>query len=432
MKGRRITLWAMGLGLMLFTVARPDQGEAASPIWAPPALGQLIEEGLTNNREIQGLKAKVASLSEEVSFAGSLEDPRLGLAVMNLPTNTFRFDQEDMTQKQVFVSQKIPWFGKLSLRSQRMALMAGRQQALLEAKQLELARQIATAYYELGFIASSLETNDRLSGLVSHLLHVAETRYGAGIGLQQDVLQAQVELSTLMDEKIVLERQRRTLEDRINELLNRESFVSIAPPQGLTPMDLQLDAESLQGLSLKQNPMLAARQADLDQATVEMRLAEKDYWPDMDFRVAYGQREEDLQGRSRPDFFTASVSINLPLWQKTRQDSKLAATLKGHQAATDFHRNLVQSLPHRMNALITEIRNTQENYRLYTDALLLQAEQWARAAHAAYEVGKLEFNTMINAQMRLLRLTLRADRYLLTIYQKRAELEEILGGPIAQ
>ena len=73
---------------------------------------------------------------------------------------------------------------------------------------------------------------------------------------------------------------------------------------------------------------------------------------------------------------------------------------------------------------------SDSNYRLYADALVLQAEQWARSSLAAYEVGKVEFNTMINAHIRLLRFELQSDRYLFTIYEKRAELEEILGGPI--
>ena len=94
------------------------------------------------------------------------------------------------------------------------------------------------------------------------------------------------------------------------------------------------------------------------------------------------------------------------------------------------YRSLVDSLPHRVDALATEIRDTQENYRLYEDALLVQSDQWARSSLAAYEVGKIEFNTMINAQIRFLRVELQAKRYLYSIHQKRAELEEVLGGPI--
>jgi outer membrane protein TolC len=404
--------------------------QAASPIWAPQSLSSLIEEGLADNKEIQSLEAQVESLKAEIPFAGSLEDIRLGLAILNLPADSGRFDREPMTQKQISLAQKIPWFGKLDLRSRRTALKAVRQEAVLEAKRFELAREIAATYYQLGFVAAGLKINARLTDIVSQLLGVAETRYATGRGLQQDVLQAQVELSKLLDEKIILNRKRRTLEDRINGLLNRESFSPVAPPQGLNFPGLQLDVKGLQSKAAQENPMLSVRRADIDIAAVEIELARKDYWPDMDFKVAYGHRDEDRTGRSLPDFWSGSVTINLPVWKKYRQDPKLAATLKSRDAAFKFYRNLLQSLPHRVDALATEIQDFQENYRLFDEALIVQAEQWANSSLAAYEVGSLEFNTMINSQIRLLRFELKAENYLFNIYQKRAELEEVLGGPL--
>ena len=421
-KGTLIALWIL--------IGMPAIGMTDSPIWAPPELARLIEEGLDQNKEIKSLEDRVESLKKEIPFAGSLDDPRLGFAILNLPTDTFDFDQEPMTQKQIFLAQKFPWFGKLDLRTQRAALKAVRQQAILDAKRLELARKIAVAYYELGYVATSLQTNARLTDIVSQLLGVAETRYATGRGLQQDVLQAQVEVSKLLNEKITLEKTSRNLEDRINELLNRESFTPVQPPKGLSFPDLQLEIERLQDKALKENPQLRVRQAQIDIVAKEIELARKDYWPDMDVKIAYGQREEDLTGRDLPDLVTGSVTMNIPLWQKSRQNSKLAAVKMDHQAAVNFYRNLVESLPHRVDALVTEIHDTQKNYRLFNEALLLQADQWASSSLSAYEVGAVEFNTMIGAQTRLLRFELQTANYLFRIYQKRAELEETLGGPL--
>jgi outer membrane protein TolC len=417
-----IALW-ISLGL-------PAIGMSNSTIWAPPELARLIEESLVQNKEIKSLEDKVESLKEEVPFAGSLEDPRLGFAILNLPTDTFDFDQEAMTQKQIFIAQKFPWFGKLDLRTQRAALIAVRQQAILEAKKMELARKIALAYYELGYVAASLEINARLISIVNQLLGVAETRYATGRGLQQDVLQAQVELSKLLDEKITLEKTRRNLENRVNELLNRESFATVYPPKDLSFPDLKLEIEALQKKALEANPELKIRMAQINIAEKEIALARKDYWPDMDFRLAYGQRDQDRTGRDLPNLVSGSVTMNIPLWQKNRQNSKLASTKKAHQAAVNFYQNLVESLPHRVDALVTEIYDTQRNYRLFSDALLLQTEQWASSSLSAYEVGEVEFNTMIGAQIRLLRFELQISNLIFRIYQKRAELEEVIGGPL--
>ena len=418
------------IGAMALAVFSGKPLQAASPIWTPQSLSLLIEEGLANNKELQSLEAKVESLKEEISFAGSLDDPRLGIGVINLPTDTFSFDQEAMTQKKIFIAQKVPWFGKLSLREQGQALMASRQQAILDAKRLELSRKIATTYYEMGFIETSLEINGRLTEMVNGIIKIAETRYATGKGLQQDVLQAQVELSKLLDEKITLKKKRRTLEDRINELLNRESFIQVEPPKDMSEPKLTLDVEALKARSLKKNPWLRVRQFEVDRAAVDINLARKDYWPDMDFIVAYGQRDEDFTGRDLPDLFSASVVVNIPLWQKTRQDKSLGAKRKSYEAATKSYENLAKSLPYRIDALATDIRDTQENYRLFSDALLLQAEQWARSSLSAYVVDKVEFNTMINAHIRLLRFELKAKKYLFNTYQKRAELEELVGGPL--
>lgn len=408
-------------------VMTPEASQGTTGIWAPTPLAELVEEGLKQNKDIQSLEAKVEKLKALVPFAGSLDDPKVGLAVLNLPTDTFRFDQEPMTQKQLFIAQKFPWFGKLSIRSQGQGLMASRQQALLAAKKLELSRKIAHAWYELGLVATGLEFNERLSDMVSQLLRVAETRYASGLGLQQDVLQAQVELSKLIEERITLQRRRRTLEDRINELLNRENFSPVTPPRGPGYPNLMLDLEVLKGQALKSNPWISVRQAEVDHAAVEVELAKKEYWPDVELKLAYGQRDEDRTERDLTDFVSTSVIMNIPLWQRNRQDKKLFASRKDHEAAMKSYRGLVETLPHRIDALATEIRAMQENYLLYANAIVLQAEQWARSSLAAYEVGEVEFNTMMNAKIRLLRLELKAESYLFEIYQKRAELEEVVG-----
>jgi outer membrane protein TolC len=266
--------------------------------------------------------------------------------------------------------------------------------------------------------------------MLTQLVRVSETRYASGQGLQQDVLQGQVELSKLLDEQITLAKKHHILEDQINSLLNRSSFIPVTPPESLPYPDPVPKMEELQTQALKMNPWLKVKQAEIELANVEIELARKDYWPDLDFKVAYGQREEDFNDRDLPDFISTSVVMNIPLWKNTRQDKKLEATKFSHQAALQSYQNLAKGLPHRIDALVTDIRNIRNNYRLITDALIVQAEQWARSSLSAYEVGKVEFNTMINAQIRLLRFELQSDNYLFSLYKKRAELKELLGAPI--
>ena len=237
-------------------------------------------------------------------------------------------------------------------------------------------------------------------------------------------------MSKLLDEQITLDKKRRVQEDQINSLLNRESFIPVTPPESLKYPNTMFEEKKLQTLALKMNPWLKVKLAEIDQAGIEVELARKDYWPDMDFKVAYGQRDENEDGQDRANFLSTSVVMNIPLWQKTRQNKKLGASKLRHKAALQSYQNLVNSLPHKIDALVTNIKNLQKNYKLITEALIVQAEQWARSSLTAYEVGKINFNSTINAQIRLLRFELQSENYLFSLYKKRAELEEFLGAPL--
>ena len=130
------------------------------------------------------------------------------------------------------------------------------------------------------------------------------------------------------------------------------------------------------------------------------------------------------------DLVSASVVVNIPLWHKSRQNKKREATKALHQAALKSYQNLANSLPYRIDALATDIRKIQKNYKLITDALLVQAEQWAQSSLVAYEVGKVNFNTTISAQIILLRFELQSENYLFSLYKKHAELVEVMGAPL--
>jgi outer membrane protein TolC len=393
----------------------------------PPELLVLIEELLQSNEELQSMGEELAALTEEISVAGAFDDPRLGVGVANVPTDGYSFSQEPMTQKQLFIAQKFPWFGKLDLRTQKAAVIVERQKALIEAKRLDLIASLSTTFYDLGFVDESLQVNAELTQMVSRMLQVAEAGYASGRSLQQDVFQAQVELGKLMDERVNLEKRRRTMAARINALLNRPEYEEVEVPPEPGALEIELDPAITRQLALTHNPMLRVRQADIDRAAINIDLAEKDYFPDMDFRVGYGQRDEDRTGRNLPDFMSASVVVTVPLWQKQKQDKKLLAQRNRLKSATKSYNNLQLALPHKVDALLNEISAVQENHRLFRKGLIEQTANWSLSALSAYEVGKVDFDTMINAHLRVLRFELQAERYQFQLNQKLIELETLAG-----
>jgi hypothetical protein len=84
----------------------------------PPDLQALIAESLKANAEIKQKSQLKAAAQETIKPAGALDNPQAGFALLNLPTDTWSFAQEPMTQKAFSLSQKIPFPGKRRLRSE--------------------------------------------------------------------------------------------------------------------------------------------------------------------------------------------------------------------------------------------------------------------------------------------------------------------------
>lgn len=423
---RKKNILTLAIFSWIISVGTLSSPAGAENLFDPPeTLQRLIEMTYADNEGLKQLEQEIEALMEEVPAARALDDPRLTLGINALPTDTYSFSQEPMTQKQIFIAQKFPWFGKLDLQSQKVALTAARKGEMLRARQLELRRSVTETYYELAFMERALQINAELNQMVSQILRVAEVAYASGRGLQQDIFQAQVELGKLIDEKASLNNQKRQLENRLNEIMNQEKFTSIEIQ--VNPGFPQPDLSSIDfiGQTLARNPMLTALQVDIDRTQIDIELARKAYWPDMDVRVGYGQREEDFNGRDLPDFVHGFVTVNIPIWFKNKQDRKLQAAMNRRMAAERAYLELRKRLPHQVDALLSEIHTQQENYRLFKEALLTQTDQWSRASLSAYEVGKLDFDTMINAHVRRIRFELQTDRYRFSMYKSLARLEEL-------
>ncbi|MBS3754511.1 MAG: TolC family protein [Desulfobacterales bacterium] len=427
--GGKKWLLAAALTLLLLT-GHSGAAWPAEMIWAPPVLEQLIDEALENNQSLRSRAAQVKALESRAHAAGTLPDPKLGFAVQSLPTDSFAFDQEPMTQKQIFLEQTVPWLSKLDLRSETAAYNAREEEARLEAARLELARDVADAWYELGYVAESQRINDELVELLERIRRDAESGYAVGEGLQQDIFQAEVEHSRLEDEAVRLESRRSTIEDRLHELANRQDRESIDPPSALPEPDFSFSAVSLAKSALARNPDLKELQAAIEGTAAETRLAEKDYFPDFNIRLTYGQREEDRTGRDLPDFFSAAVAMDIPLWHKSKQSSEVAAAIENERSARNRYHDLKTRLPYRISSLAAEIKDSRRRYALYEKELIPQAGQWARSALEAYEVDRVEFDTMIEARIRVLKYRREASRLFYNIYQKRAELEAWIGGAL--
>jgi len=390
-------------------------------------LDEYVSKAVQDNPRLSAALQKVQMVERTIPQAGALPDPQLSLGLMNLPVNSFAFNQEPMTGKTISVMQMFPFPGKLSLATD----IAELNTAIARWQEQEVRNQIVAlvkrVYFDLYAIDRTIETIESNQLLMEQFVSVAETKYATGSGLQQDVLRAQVELSKLGDDLIMWQQKRRSAVAKLNALLNRSADV----PVPTTQRDLQQElAETTKDseLQIVQNrPLLKAWSEVLEKAEIEIKLAHRDYWPNFSIGVGYSQRDDLKNGAVMHDFFSATVSLNVPLYFKRKQSAKVQQKEISLIVMRSEFQNVRNQVFADIENWLAELERNRKRAQLYEGGILIQAQQSLESALSGYQVGKVDFLTLINNWLMLQNYELQYYRALADYYKALASYEFAVG-----
>lgn len=402
---------------------------AASAQEAVLRLQPLIQEVLAVNPEIKADGKRWDAAKERPPQEGSLDDALLSLEIVNLPTNSFSFSQDDMTMKQFSLSQTFPFFGKRGLRSevaQREANVIGQG---FRDKQNEIVRRVKETFYELYITDRSLEVVEKNREVLKEFVKIAETKYSVGKGIQQDVLKAQVELSKLLDEQIRLEQTRQAAAAKLNAILNRVPQTPLGRTEEVLKEEMTRDLNALQDRALENRPLLKALQEEIERSKAANALARKGYFPDLTMSAGYGFRE-DSPMVNRSDMFSAGFTINIPLYFRTKQDRRVAET----SALINSAREQYQAAKNEVLSLVKELASDLEKGSKLIDllqtGLIPQAQLSLDSAVAGYQVNKVDFLTLLDNRLTLFNFEKEYYRALGEYQTSLARLEWVVGASI--
>jgi len=405
-------------------------------------LDQLIEEAVQNNPEILAAKKRWEVFKEKVPQAFALEDPMLGFGITNLPTN-FSFRKEDMTMKELSISQKIPFPGKRPLMREMAEKEAEAVFNEIQEKVNRIIKEVKTTYYELSYNYRSTEITQRNKEILENFVKIAETQYAVGMGIQQDVLKAHVEVSKMVDELIMLGQKKRALEAKLNALLNRAPETQVGKPEEMTLRKLPITLEELQKTALEINPTLKGMKKMIEAKEKAYALAKREYYPDFDVRFAYGQRDNGPAMNNgsemnngpevkRRDMLTGMVMINIPIFYKSKQDRKVAETKADILNWEAQYRAMKNEIQFMITDMASMIQRVERQLELYKTGIIPQVNLQVHSAMSSYRVGKVDFMTLLDSQMTLYRYELEYHQALIEYEKNVASLEAIIGKQLFQ
>ena len=380
-----------------------------------------------NNPGLEAAFTRWKAASEKAAQAESLPDPQFTYAHFIEEVETRVGPQ----QSRFGLMQRVPWFGKRTLRGDVATEAANTAFHQYQAAKLKLFYEVKKAYYEYYFLYRAIGITEDNIQLLRHLEGVAQTRLRAG-GSQSGVIRAQVELGKLDDRLRTLNALRVPLRTRLNAAMNRPHGAPLSWPREAPLAGAALDADKILEQFAGANPELSALDGMIRKEDRSIALARKEYFPDVTLGLDYIATDDALMAGtpdSGKDPVIAMVSVNLPIWR-----GKLKAGVEEarhrHRAAELMREDLSNVLESDLHMALYRFQDAGRKIDLYGDTLIPQSEQALRVTEEAYRTGTADFLDLIDAERLVLEFRLTHVRALADREIALAEVEKLAGVPL--
>ena len=404
---------------------------ADEPKTAHEDLASLLTTALTNNPELKSSQSRWQMYTSKAKQASALEDPLFMFKLQSMPAREpFVFNKDPQSAKVIGISQQLPFWGKRALREEVAQFEAESYRWAIEERKLELARMVKEAWYQLWAIDRKLGIIDKNLKIMTDFITITESKYSVGQGVQQDIYKAGLEKSKMLDMQITLQQQRKSLEATINYLLNRPGSTPVGMIADFTLPPLSLSAQQLNETAIDKRPQVKSLASLADKGHASHRLAEKEFYPDLNLAFEYMFREASMNDPGY-NMFSVGMTFNLPFQQQKRR-AMLAESASGTSMAIEELNALKNSISYTINDALAQLERRWKLVELYRGGIIPQAQQSLESAVIGYRVNKVDFLTLLDGRLNLF-------NYERELYDSQAEymmtlarLEAAVGTELGQ
>ncbi|PHZ85773.1 TolC family protein [Paremcibacter congregatus] len=415
--GHHLTCTLILTLLTLSAGTAPTIGEQRPPS-GRVSIETAIESAHQNDPWLTGNRHTQEAIESMSIAAGALPDPKLSFDVANLPTNSFNFGQEAMTQVKLGLTQAFPPGDSRALRKRQLELQSSQHPFLREDRKAKVAVTVGQLWLNAYQAQESIAIIEKNRALFEQLITVTETSYAAALGKsrQQDVIRAQLELTRLEDRLTVLHQRQELFQHQLSEWLtgneNNYPDVTRQAPLMLTTQipdlmllhpefyqdDRYINTQTLHQL-LARHPTLQAIDQKLKESQTGVELARQKYKPEWALRAGYGYRANDAMGIKRSDLFSLGVTMSIPLFTANRQDKQVQSEISKTSAVKTEKWQMLRKLTASFATAKTQLMRLNQRQKLYNAQLLPQIHEQAEAALTAYTNDDGDFAEAVRARI---------------------------------
>jgi outer membrane protein TolC len=355
-------------------------------------LAALVEEAQHNNPEIQAATHGAQAAGHAAKQAGALPDTQLMLQHLSVgsPRPFAGYTNSDFAYIGLGASQEFPWPGKRALRMQVAGAQADAMHTQSGAVSRIVIEQVKVAYFKLAYLQATLTVLQRDDKLLGEMEQIAESRYRVGQGNQQEVLKAQLQHTRILQEITLHHREQGRLQAQIKQLLARTQDSPDIVTEPLRERSLPESASELLQQARQNNPEINARERLVKRADLQTELARKEFRPDFGLQYLYQNTDRKFR-----DYYMLTFTVTLP--NRGRRSAELAEATENRRTATAELNAEVQRRQAEVQDQYVMAKTSAEQLRIFREGLMPQAEATFRAAMAAYQANRQDFETLLSS-----------------------------------
>ena len=384
------------------------------------SLEQALQLAIQYDPLLKGNAHRKDRFNAEAEASSYWANPQVSVSVQNLPTDGFAFDQEPMTQFKVGLKQQLPRGDENLYSQQKYQVMADQMSVESQARKAWLKREVTLTWLDWVYATRRIGLLDKEKSLLTQLLDFTDSRYSQGVGAaaQQDILQVRLALLSLDDKYVQAYQQKNEARSAFSKWFGAPLDESVSAPLTQSTQDaIEVDAilndsnlslssfltviENSEPFSILQHhpeAMLLQIQTQIEAQNVNIaREQTKSQWA---FEASYGYRQDAQNGASRADFVSLGVQVDLPFFNKSRQDASIAAAASKMSASETDFRLKVNELAANAEVLKSRLSALSERKALYETALIGETRQLSEAELTAYTTDTGDIGDVVNANLK--------------------------------
>ncbi len=379
---------------ILLAIASTLCALALPALASPPVPGDTVESVrawlIEQNPELRALELEADAARARVLPAGALPDPSASIAFRGLDPGKPWSTPDAGREIDYSVRQRFPLWGKRGLARTAAGQQADAAGLDRNAAARELLADAETAYVRYWHADVAVDVLDRRIALLRQIEEMAGVRYALGRAAQQDAIRAQVEQTNLQRERIERLTASQEATASLNALLGRPGDAPLAPPiaQPALPVHSPRLAEALDAVDA--HPAVRSELARAEAAHTNAVLQRRNRFPDVTVGIGAMQLGNGLESTE------LMLEVEIPFQQRARREREREARLleEAALARADHARRTVESRGATAWAQWTRARERRE---LIENTLLPQADATFQSALASYQVGEVDFGTLLEA-----------------------------------